>query len=385
MSQNRRIRSFDGLRGLAAVVVMIFHVITWTRVGSAANYSFRFVNDFWRLMTVTPLKLLWSGNEAVILFYMIGGFVVAKPFIEGRKLDFFGFFQKRFLRLVVPYWVVLLVTVGFIFLFQDLKQELFLSGGFNVKWESLPELQEVLGQMILVETNMDVTAGAFWSIVQEWRISLLMPFIGVLLYRYPTWKVAGGILALNRLLAFALVSVPTLHRTNYYFLYFFAGALLCKHLDEVRAWFHERRWLVWFVPVLIPFQWVLAGFGVELGRRATLLVSAIGMTIVLLAVIDSARLKWFFESKPLQFLGKISFSLYLTHTTFIVLFTTLLGQIISPQWALLVSPVFAIGFAKIWYERVEQGMLNRISLKAKGKNSVQLQTLALKSEGKTGK
>lgn len=319
----KRIKAFDGMRGLAAVIVMIFHVITWTKIGHAANYSYDFPTISWKALTVTPLKLLWSGNEAVILFYIIGGFVVAKPYIEGRDLDFLSFFKKRFSRLVLPYWLVLVVTLVFIGIFGGLKEVIDLSGGFNVKWSSFPSVTETIGQFLLWDSNVDVTAGAFWSIVQEWRVSLLMPFVGVLLGRYSTRWVVAGTVAANSVLNVLLVGAPSLHRTNYYFIFFFIGAVLAKHLDEMREWFGDVRWLGVLLPVLIPFQWVMVGFGVDVSRRVSLLPTAVGFVLLILLVIDSKRLTAWFESPWLQFLGGISFSLYLTHTTVIVLFVTL--------------------------------------------------------------
>ncbi|UJF15995.1 acyltransferase [Jeotgalibaca sp. MA1X17-3] len=359
--KNKRIASFDGMRGLAALFVMFFHVLTWTEVGFLANYELTFKNPFWKIMTITPLKILWGGNEAVILFYIIGGFVIAKPYIEGRTLNFFAFFKKRFMRLVLPYWTILILTLLCIFLLGTLKNGVVLSSSFDVKWTSLPQFRETVNLFLMGDRNLDVIAGAFWSIIQEWRISLLMPFVGVLLYRYPTWKVFTGTMVLNRVLALLLQAAPSLHRTNYYFIYFFLGAVLYKHLDEFCFWFKNHRWLALLVPILIPFQWIMAGFGVTIARREALLLTGTGFVLLILAVIESKKLTQLFESSPFLFLGQISFSLYLTHSTSIVLFTTVFGQWLNPTVMLLVSPVFAIGIAKGWYEWIEKGLLQRLN------------------------
>ena len=46
-----------------------------------------------------------------------------------------------------------------------------------------------------------------------------------------------------------------------------------------------------------------------------------------------------------------------------MLFVTVLGQAMDPQEALVLSPVFAIGVAVVWYRYVEQGMLANVSLR----------------------
>ena len=99
--QSQRIEIFDGMRGLASVIVMIFHMAVWTVYGYSANEYKVFANSFWRVATQTPLKLIWGGNEAVLVFYIIGGFVLARPYLSGRKLDFKPFIIKRWIRLML--------------------------------------------------------------------------------------------------------------------------------------------------------------------------------------------------------------------------------------------------------------------------------------------
>lgn len=368
--KSRRIEVFDGMRGMAAVIVMVFHLIVMTKTGHASNHSLSFENGWWRAFTVTPLKLLWAGNEAVILFYIIGGFVIAKPYLEGRELQFGNFIKKRFSRLILPYWLILSVTVIFIGLFMGLKDGIQLSSSFNVKWSEFPSGMDILAQLLAFDYNMDITAGAFWSIVQEWRIALFIPFIGLWLAKSSTKQVVAIVLlgnwsldaitlemlgSSNEVLAYV---GDTLNRTNYYFIFFFIGAVLCKHIEELREFFAKRKWVRIIsglsLPILIPYQWVLAGFGVTIGRREAMPITAIGIVLLLLVAMESEWLSKFFKSKPLLFLGEISFSLYLTHTTAIVLFVTLLGQVMDPQWAMIISPVFALGFAVFWYKHVEQ-------------------------------
>ena len=95
--------------------------------------------------------------------------------------------------------------------------------------------------------------------------------------------------------------------------------------------------------------------------RDALLLTGLGIILFLLLCMESPRLTAFFKSKPLLLLGKLSFSLYLTHTTAIILFVTFLGQVIPPETALLLSPLFALPVAYLWQKHVETrclGLLN---------------------------
>lgn len=350
---NKRIEIFDGMRGLAALVVLVYHILNWSPAGYAAG-KFHFVNEAWRWFTTTPLKIVWAGNEAVIVFYLIAGFVIAKPYIQGRNVCFWAFVEKRFTRLVLPYWMILALTWLLIRLFGDMKAAISLSGSFNVKWSEVPDIGQ---QLLLLEHDLDISGGAFWSIILEWWIALVIPFVGVALRKFPTGDVVAASLAISWVF---MNFHGTLGRAGYYFLFFLMGAILAKHLDHVRAYYRERKWLTVGALVLIPFQWLV---GPTLDRRNALLFTALGVVLVLLAVIESPFWTKVFKSRLLLFLGRISFSLYLTHTTMIVLFVTVLGQVIDPMVALAVSPLFAIGMAVVWYRYVENGLLADVRLK----------------------
>jgi len=376
--QSQRIEIFDGMRGLASVIVMIFHMAVWTVYGYSANEYKIFANSFWRVVTQTPLKLLWGGNEAVLVFYIIGGFVLARPYLNGRKLDFKPFIIKRWIRLMLPYVLVIAVTISLIALFGAWKHDTIdLSGSFNVKWKRVPNALEMLLYVLGYDYNLNILSGAFWSMVQEWRLSFVVPFVAVALHRNRTGKVLGyyvimqvGLDALTGWgmqgeAAWLAQLSESLNRTNYYAIFFVMGAVLAKHLPVIRAFVREHRGFrilsAWAIPFLIPSQWILSALGLSFRVRNALLLSGLGIILFLLLSMESPRLTAFFKSKPLLLLGKLSFSLYLTHTTAIVLFVTFLGQVIPPETALLLSPLFALPVAYLWQQHVETrclGLLN---------------------------
>jgi peptidoglycan/LPS O-acetylase OafA/YrhL len=225
--------------------------------------------------------------------------------------------------------------------------------------------------------NLNILSGAFWSMVQEWRLSFVLPFVAVALHRYSTWKVLvcyavlqQGIEALTDWgmrsgTAWLAHLSESLNRTNYYALFFVMGAVLAKHLPAIRAFVREHRSFrilsAWAIPFLIPSQWILAALGLSFRVRHALLLTGLGIILFLLLCMESPRLTAFFKSKPLLLLGKLSFSLYLTHTTSIILFVTFLGQVIPPETALLLSPLFALPVAYLWQKHVETKCLSLLN------------------------
>ena len=376
--QSQRIEIFDGMRGLASLIVMIFHMAVWTVYGYSANEYKIFANTFWRVATQTPVKMIWGGNEAVLVFYIIGGFVLARPYLSGRKLDFKPFIIKRWIRLMLPYVLVIAMTSILIALFGAWKHDTIdLSGSFNVKWKRVPNAGEILLYILGYDYNLNILSGAFWSMVQEWRLSFILPFVAIALHRNRTGKVLGyyailqvGIDALTNwgmrsdTVWLAHLS-ESLNRTNYYAIFFVMGAVLAKHLPAIRAFVREHRRFrilsAWSIPFMIPSQWILSALGLSFRVRNALLLTGLGIILFLLLCMESPRLTAFFKSKPLLLLGKLSFSLYLTHTTSIILFVTFLGQVIPPEMALLLSPLFALPVAYLWQQHVETrclGLLN---------------------------
>ena len=175
--EGQRIEVFDGIRGLASLIVMFFHLCVWSVNGYRANTYREFVSPFWEMMTNTPLKIFWGGNEAVLVFYIIGGFVLAKPYLTGRKLAFVPFIIRRWIRVMLPYLIILTVSYLLIYLFGNLKADIALGGSFNVKWSRLPNPLEMLLYYLGYDYHLNIVAGAFWSMVQEWRVSFVIPFV----------------------------------------------------------------------------------------------------------------------------------------------------------------------------------------------------------------
>ena len=79
----QRIAALDGLRGLAAATVAIGHGLdVFPTVWLASNHGPAAGALGW--LTYSPLHLLWAGHEAVILFFVLSGFVLAFATMMGR-------------------------------------------------------------------------------------------------------------------------------------------------------------------------------------------------------------------------------------------------------------------------------------------------------------
>lgn len=97
----RHFALFDSLRGLAVLAVIGFHVASLTgRLGEGAGG---------RVFEVL-------GGQAVIVFFVISGFLLYRPYVSARAAgrdmpSTRTFFHRRVFRIVPAYWVILTVLV----------------------------------------------------------------------------------------------------------------------------------------------------------------------------------------------------------------------------------------------------------------------------------
>jgi peptidoglycan/LPS O-acetylase OafA/YrhL len=102
MSSHRRFLELDGLRGLAALAVVLYHYLY--HYNSLFGHSFA-IPDF-----------LWIGYYGVHFFFMISGFVIF--WTISRTTKALDFIWSRFSRLYPVYWAALSLTFIFVALFS---------------------------------------------------------------------------------------------------------------------------------------------------------------------------------------------------------------------------------------------------------------------------
>src|SRR5580692_11469558 len=103
-----RLPALEGLRGLAALVVVVHHSLLATvpRFAGAYGvgpYPLRGTLQWW--LTYSPLHILWGGGEFVVVFFVLSGFVLSLPSARsGRVPRAVSYYPSRFVRLYLPVW-----------------------------------------------------------------------------------------------------------------------------------------------------------------------------------------------------------------------------------------------------------------------------------------
>ncbi len=96
-----QLAKLDALRGFASIYIVVHHLVL-NLVGSTKETSF----------LEEVLELIFSfGQEFVILFFLLSGFVIYLSIQNNNKLDFCTYFFKRFRRIYPPIIVALALSI----------------------------------------------------------------------------------------------------------------------------------------------------------------------------------------------------------------------------------------------------------------------------------
>jgi len=349
-SSQTRVTQLDGLRGIAALVVVACHVVsTLPGIGAAVsgNRSAGLSTaETWAVFS--PLHVLWNGTPAVHVFFVLSGFVLVLPFTRpGAARSWAQYYAKRFFRLYLPAWASLAVAVALILLIPRTASPL------QSPWADMYVIHPSVGQVLkdsLLMLNASTINTPLWSLKWEVAFSLLLPayvFIALRWRRF--WYLKIGV-------ALLLAVVGALQHLDWlsYLPIFLIGAVLGVERERIREL--TRRWprVAWFFVaaaglLLANAEWTSREQPIP-GVEA---VVTVGATLIVLLFISCGSAKRLGDTAAAQWLGRVSFSLYLVHLPIILAGVTLLRSVSLPL-ALAVSVAASLGIAELFYRFVEQ-------------------------------
>lgn len=363
---SHRYLELDALRGLAASTVVFHHLLLlW-------NHT-----RWYSLLSYTPLRLLFAGPQAVVLFFVLSGFVLSGAESSPKRPNYFGYLLKRLCRIYLPFLAALLIA--YCFALHFFLRTPTSNAWINATWNVRPRLWDLIQTAFTTTKHEQQFNTAFWTVFLEIRISLIFPFLFLVAKRLPAWAGVGLTIA-----SFALL--PFVHNGDLAVLLqtaalFLLGALGFLHHQIFRTWWRKqgkiRRLGLIFLSVLayaygiatihipvitqqpqsletrnakIPSQTT----GIPRARsplRAELteiryVSCAVASLFLLLAATAEQRLRNFLHKPALIRLGGLSYSMYLIHGT--VLFA-----MIRAFWGIIPNVAFILIYFLLVYAASE--------------------------------
>lgn len=349
----QRLEVLDSVRGVAAFVVVIHHCLLL--LPAFSDYFFSTwrtsaTSLFQAILFYTPARIVWDGYEAVTLFYVLSGLVLALPWVEGRPPAYRTFIIKRICRIWLPYLAAMggaAVLAGCLMMRHPVPG---FSRWFNEMGWSHPVTAGVLADQALMTGHYNFINGVFHSLIWEVRVSIIFPFLILPIVR---WRLPGagaallalsGVIVVIRLLQFGTNTqlglgesdtfLGGIVKTAYYAYYFVPGALIALYLRTVRSWLSRA-------PGVVRGGLLLAGLLVIQAHWSRVHIAqqvmvGVGSAMVIAAALSPGMIERVLSARPLRWLGKISYSLYLVHVPLLLTSVILLREVL-PLWVIQVS------------------------------------------------
>ncbi|KAF3885554.1 MULTISPECIES: acyltransferase family protein [Nostocales] len=179
--QRLHLHYLDGLRGLAALYVMLLHI-------------HRYMGQDLPVLLLALGKVLRYGHFAVVVFIVLSGYVLMLPVVRSHSGYLSGgllkYLQKRSRRILPPYYVTLAFSLLLGILIVQLDKfsifpwhESVTYGEFHPNFS----FNDVLTHLLLIHNFSRSTLGSInapmWSVAVEWQIYFLFPLLLV-----PIWR-----------------------------------------------------------------------------------------------------------------------------------------------------------------------------------------------------
>jgi peptidoglycan/LPS O-acetylase OafA/YrhL len=341
----------DGLRAVAVVLVFIAHI----------GFVWPSINE----------KVLPGSFQGVDLFFVLSGFLLTSLLLEERErtggFSFRGFYRRRALRLLPALLFILVVNLAY-----QAQQRLPLWPTFKAYFFIVFYISNwatVIGNPFI----LTFTWGHMWSLaVEEQYYVIFFPLLIVLLRRARSlrtvaWVLSGGIVVtwLWRFVATSR-SAPTDFTLLYVRTDVRADALLLGPLVAVLVHLGHRitpKVRLLAIPALAYLVWTLCYARVDDRWLYEWAIGPIDIawTIVMVAVLGGGHVfARALRLRPVVWIGKISYGLYLWHLPVFVLLYRHVRFRHLPNWLPFVLAMFVtFACATFSYYVVERPFLRR--------------------------
>ena len=341
----------QSVRGLAAAVAVIQHIAT--------VYTLPKQTHLW-------FDVVFNAHAAVVIFFVLSGYVLAKSLLRSglQPHSVLAFYVRRLFRIYPAVWVASALALVMVLGLRN-----FEIAPRPTDWlMSYSPMSVTFRQVVTAFAAVgDRLIAPIWTIFVELVGSLAIPGLLLLLRRRQAVVPLFVVLAV---VSYVAVDAPHGLRALGYLLNFSLGVAIAID-NPLKTWSILRVKMTAIFGLLCmtagrPLVFLCLGEGFQpltyrYGDPTVAFIEAIGAAALVAALsIDRLRLPTL-HSKPVVYLGDISYGLYLIHFPVMLASAKVLGQVFSnetnPFLATgvlgLVTLVLSIAFAHLMYRYVE--------------------------------
>ncbi|MBN9393012.1 MAG: acyltransferase [Chloroflexi bacterium] len=346
--EKSRINFVDGLRGIAAVYVLIAHAsnaIFVPDLFGGAKITGTIID---RILDIFLLFLQSFGHYAVVLFIVISGYSLMLGVVRAKDEKLSNgtlvFLKRRAIRLLPTYYAAFFISVVLLLLLSP----------------NVPTVENIITHIFLVQNWFPASIysidGPMWSLAVEWQIYFLFPFLLI-----PIWKRFGSLVTVViGITSGVIIQFIFDSDQSYIFAWFiglFALGMLAASVGFTKtaresSWKKIIPWgglTLFFIVVwgIIRFASKTNNFEQDINWYKDIVAGIVFCCLLVYltniqtgAKGDSARNILFrlLSSRLLTFLGSFSYSIYLIHAPILFLCSTLLTKLPVPAffaWCLI--------------------------------------------------
>jgi peptidoglycan/LPS O-acetylase OafA/YrhL len=322
-----RLAGVDGLRALAALWVLLFHM----RAFSGAK--------LWPGLD----RFVRSGSTGVSLFLVLSGFCLFVPVAGGRLSRFRtpSFLRRRCGRLLPTYFASL-VAVLVLYILADGRLGLRRLTHYDLLVQTATHA--TLTHQLFPSTFYGLN-GAYWSLGLEWELYLTLPLLVLTVRRFGLPRTLAAVLVANvgyRLGLYFLVDAGLLGRHTVLSAVVLPNLFLGRWIEfglgmwaadvyrrgQVHYW--SRRSILLALPALV------LAFGFPEDPLEHVLFGLVFFALLMTVLDGSNPVARIVSWRPLVAIGTMSYSLYLVHQPIVeVVARTATGHGMGPQQAFM--------------------------------------------------
>jgi peptidoglycan/LPS O-acetylase OafA/YrhL len=306
-SRASRIVGLDGLRGLAALFVVMNHIFLRAWPGYPADHA-----PFWASEFI-------YGRLAVIVFIVLSGFSLGlAPARSGWRFDSVrAFARRRAWRILPPYWAALAFSLAMTW-YVVAQPGWAVPNGKSVA---------VYGLLVQDAVSAGIPNRAFWSIAVEAQLYILLPLLLLAVRRVSAAAmvamVAGIVVTVGLLGPHVALMNDALVRFTPDLAVLFAIGVLASGIVTASERNRARPWARYALVAALPVVALIVARGAVWTNDDLFWVDlawspAIACFLVALATSQPQPVVRLLDSRPLRHLGSFSYSLYLTHAPIVI-------------------------------------------------------------------